>query len=37
MVNVNKPRPDERRAHSTPVQKTARVIAVVLGVLGHYH
>lgn len=34
MVNLNKPHPDERRSSITPVQKTARVIAVVLGVLG---
>ena len=34
MVNMNKRRPDERRAHATPVQKTARVVAIVLGILG---
>jgi hypothetical protein len=34
MVNMHKRRPDERRAHATPVQKTARVAAIVLGLLG---
>ncbi len=34
MVNMNKRRPGERRAHATPVQKTARVVAIILGLLG---